>query len=59
MEWLRGKKTYILAAAALMTVLGRYLHGDVDVGGAINETLVALGLITARVGTVKSKGARS
>lgn len=50
LDWLRGKRTYILAAGALAVLLARYLNGDVDAATALNEALVALGLVTARVG---------
>jgi hypothetical protein len=49
-EWLKGKRTYLLAAAALIAILARYLNGDITPSSAVNEALVALGLVTARLG---------
>lgn len=50
MDWLRGKRTYILAAAALLAILARYVNGDESAAQAVTEALTALGLVTARVG---------
>lgn len=57
-EWLRGKKTYILAAAALLAILVRYADGQLDAGSAVNEALVALGLVTARAGAQRDDAAK-
>lgn len=50
MNWLRGKRTYILAASALLGILAAYLHGDVTGVDALLQALAATGLVTARVG---------
>lgn len=50
LNWLRGKKTYLLAAAALLAILARYLNGQEPAEQAIVEALTALGLVTARLG---------
>lgn len=50
MDWLKGKRTYILAASALLGILAAYLHGDLSAAAAITQALGALGLVTARVG---------
>lgn len=50
MNWLKGKKTYLLALAAIITIATQYISGDIDASKAVVELLTALGLITARVG---------
>lgn len=50
LDRIRGKRTYLLAASALLAILVRYADGQVGVGGAVTEALVALGLVTARAG---------
>lgn len=52
--WLQGKKTYLVAAAALITIAVQYLDGSLDVAAASVAALNALGLATLRAGVAKS-----
>ena len=50
MKALRGYRTYILAGAAILLIAARLHAGKIDAEAAIEQALVALGLVTARVG---------
>lgn len=59
MEWLRGRKTYLLALAAILGILARYLNGQEPLDQAVVEALTALGLVTARAGAKADDAAKS
>ena len=59
MSWLRGRKTYLLAAAALLSILARYADGKATLEQAITEALVATGLVTSRAGAKADDAAKS
>ena len=53
MEWLKGKKTYIVAAAAILTAFGTYLGDGMSIGELITAIYAALATITLRAGVAK------
>lgn len=50
LELLQGKKSYIIAAAIILTALGAFLNGDVTLVQAIETVLAGLGLASLRAG---------
>lgn len=52
---LAGKKTYIVAAVAVITALGAFLTGDATLAEALNQALLGAGLATLRIGIASSK----
>jgi hypothetical protein len=52
-EFLKGKKTYIIAAGAILTALGGYLDGKLDGMALALAVMGALGLGTLRAGVAK------
>lgn len=58
MKSLSGKKTYFTAAAAVITALGGYFAGEVDITVTIQSCFAALMMIFLRAGvTSESKKA--
>ncbi len=56
MKSLSGKKTYFTAAAAVITALGGYFAGEVDITVTIQSCFAALMMIFLRAGvTSESK----
>jgi hypothetical protein len=53
MEWLKGKKTYIISGLMLTYALAGYLTGLLPVDEAIRIGLEALGFSTIRAGIKK------
>jgi hypothetical protein len=53
-EFLRGKKTYIIAAGAILTALGAYLNGTLSGPECVLAVLGACGLGTLRAGVTKA-----
>ena len=58
MEWLKGKKTYILVALGLFTVLVNFLSGDITfmeflASKSTLDVIELLGLGTLRAGVGK------
>lgn len=51
---LEGKKTYIVAAAVVLTALGAFLNGDLTLIQAVEQALVGMGIGTLRAGVAKS-----
>ena len=51
---LQGKKTYITAAATVVTGLVMFLNGAVDVVGLVTFILNGTGLAALRAGVAKS-----
>jgi hypothetical protein len=49
---LRGKKTYITAAVAIMTAVGAYLAGDMDAAATAQAVLTAVLAATLRHGMI-------
>lgn len=47
---LSGKKSYIVGALGVLSAIGGYLVGDIDLSGLINSLIAGLGLITLRSG---------
>jgi|TARA_R110000751_G_scaffold299817_2_gene411274 hypothetical protein len=50
MEALKGKKTYFTAGAAVLTALGAYFTGEVDLSAAIQSCFAALMVVFLRQG---------
>lgn len=50
MEALKGKKTYFTAAAAVLTALGAYFAGEVDLSVTIQACFAALMVVFLRQG---------
>jgi hypothetical protein len=50
MEALKGKKTYFTAAAAVLTALGAYFAGEVDLSVTIQGCFAALMVVFLRQG---------
>ena len=59
MEALKGKKTYFTAGAAVLTALGAYFAGDVDLTVTIQAVFAALMVVFLRQGVTSEakKGA--
>lgn len=53
MNYLNGKKTYIVAAVIVVQAVGAFLTGDIALGEALNQALTGLGLGTLRAGVAK------
>lgn len=53
MDWLSGKKTYVVAAGIVMAALGAFLAGDATLQEALVTALEGLGLATLRIGIAK------
>jgi hypothetical protein len=54
LEWLKGKKTYIVAAALVLTALSGFVTGDVTLAQAVDQVLIGLGIGTLRAGVAKA-----
>jgi len=50
MKFLSGKKTYFTAAAAVLTALGAYFSGEVDLVTTVQSVFTALMVIFLRQG---------
>ncbi|GAF69460.1 unnamed protein product [marine sediment metagenome] len=48
MEWLQGKKTYLVVAAAVIAAIIGYLNGELTIVQGVGAILAALGLGSAR-----------
>jgi hypothetical protein len=59
MEALKGKKTYFTAGAAVLTALGAYFAGEVDLSLTIQAVFAALMVVFLRQGVTSEakKGA--
>lgn len=53
MNFLSGQKTYIVAAAVILSALAAFVDGSATLQEAINQALVGLGLGTLRAGVAK------
>ena len=53
MDFLKGKKTYVIMAIGVLTAVGAYLTGDLTLIQAIQAVLGALGLGALRGGVSK------
>lgn len=51
LDWLRGKKTYLVAASLVLAGVVQIIDGDTQ--GGIETILQALGLSTLRAGVAK------
>jgi type IV secretory pathway VirB2 component (pilin) len=52
-EWLKGKKTYLLAVATIITVTVQYAEGSLDFQSWFYAVTTALGFSTVRAGIDK------
>ena len=52
-EWLKGKKTYFVAALAILTAVVAYINGGIDVKQLVEAIFAALGGITLRAAVAK------
>lgn len=48
LQFLEGRRTYLVAAGVIATAVGQFLTGDATVAEAVNAALVGLGLATLR-----------
>lgn len=54
--WLSGKKTYLVAAAAILAALAAYAAGTMDTVQAVSAVVAAILACTMRAGVTKSAG---
>ena len=54
LNWLKYKKTYIVCAAAILTAIGTYLGGGMDLGQLVTAIFAAITAMTMRAGITKS-----
>ena len=54
---LSGKKTYMTAIGGIMTAIGAYLSGEMELGMAINLSVTSLLAIFLRKGVKKAEDA--
>jgi hypothetical protein len=54
LTWLQGKKTYIVAAAAILTAIGAYLTGTITGVQLVEAIFAAIGTVTMRAGIAKT-----
>lgn len=50
MNWLAGKKTYILMVGVVVAAVVSFANGATDLAGMVNEILMGLGLGALRAG---------
>ena len=53
MEFLQGKKTYIVAVGVIVASVVAFLNGELQLADAITRALEGLGLATLRSGVAK------
>lgn len=53
--WLAGKKTYIVAATAIITAIGSYAYGGIDIKELIEAIFAAITAMTMRAGIAKTE----
>ena len=53
-EWLKGKKTYFVAVAAVATALGGFVAGEVSLTQLVEAIFAAVAVMTLRAGVTKS-----
>ena len=58
-EWLKGKKTYLTGAVAIITAISLYASGDVDLAATIQTIFGAIMGMTIRAGVQKTEDAAS
>ena len=51
--WLKGKKTYLLMAIAILTAITGVIDGSLSMAEFIQAIFTALGMITMRAGIAK------
>lgn len=56
-EWLNGKKTYLTAAAAIITAVVGWAEGSVSADVTVTAILGALSLMFSRAGVKKAENA--
>ena len=50
LDWLQGRKTYIIAFGAIATAVGAYANGALDLSGLVAAIFAALGAMTLKAG---------
>ena len=55
MDWLKGKKTYVVAAAAILTAVGTFLGDGMSIGDLVTAIFAAITTMTLRAGIAKVK----
>ena len=53
--WLRGKKTYVVAAAAILTAFSAYLSDKIDIQALVAALFAAIAAMTMRAGVKKAE----
>ena len=51
--WLQGKKTYIVAIGAIVTAVGAYTEGSIDLSQLVAAIFAALGAMTLKAGQTR------
>ena len=51
--WLAGKKTYIIAIGAIITAVGAYISGTLDLNGLVGAIFAALAAMTLKAGQTR------
>lgn len=54
LEWLKGKKTYLVCIVGILSALVGYINGDVSMAQMIEAIFIAIGAMTMRAGVTKS-----
>lgn len=54
LEWLKGKKTYVVAISAIVAAVASYASGTIEVGEMIKLIVAAIMAMTIRAGITKS-----
>ena len=53
-EWLKGRKTYLVAISAIVAAIASYVTGTIEVGEMIKLIVAAIMAMTIRAGITKS-----
>jgi len=54
LEWLKGKKTYLVAISTIIGAIASYASGTIEVGEMIKIIVAAIMAMTIRAGITKS-----
>lgn len=54
-DWLRGKKTYLVAAAGIIAALASWSSGDIDTAKLIESVWGAVLAVTIRAGITNGR----
>ena len=54
LQWLNGKKTYLVCIGAVITALIAYIEGNIEMSGLVTAIFGAIGAMSMRAGITKS-----